>query len=177
MKKSAAHIVSYTVQKKRVSVQLLVDQPADEELLQMLRTEKGRDGRISLSDLHLVGQIYSYRVVSGNKVHVLLHALRTRFVVKRLYELMRGEVDFTVNTAMEGKLAYFLMTAAKRTGKAESDLLYEITTFTKHGKTIKGKYRVEELSPQAQEVALDKIRQFLKDAPNSAPKAAGTGGE
>ncbi len=177
MKKAAAHIVSYTVLRKKVSVQILIDQPADEELLQMLRNEKGRDGRISLSDLNLVGQIYSYRIVNSKKVHVLLHALRTRFVVKRLYDLMRGEVDFAVNTEMEGKLAYFLMTAAKRTGKAESDLLYEITTFTKLGKTIKGKHRVEELSPQAQEVALDKIRQLLKDAPNSAPAAAGKGEE
>ncbi len=153
---------------------LVIEQPVD-DILQMLQREKGKDGKLGLDDLRLVGQIYSIRV--GKGVHVLLHASKTKFAVKRLYDLMHEQSDFTVNTALEGKLAFFLAEAAKREGQGQADLLYNITTFVKNGKSIKGKRYVEDLSPQAQAVALDKIRLLLNKEPTGqktvarAPKA------
>lgn len=168
--KTSARIISYTVQQKKLSVQLLVERPMDE--IRNLQQEEKKDGSIFLSNLRLVGQIFSTRVNKGVH-HVLLHVAKKKFAVERLYDLMDGPVDFTVNTATEGKLAFFLAVAAKSTGKDEPDLLYEITTFRKKGNLIKGKRNIEELSPKAQVVALDKITQLLKNNSPDAPTTEG----
>ncbi|HRR40444.1 MAG TPA: hypothetical protein P5244_04325 [Syntrophales bacterium] len=157
-------LISYSVLKDNISVQLVCDEGKDDDptLPLQLTSLQGQHRYIHIGELETKGMIKSVAIRKG--IHILLHLPCTQYVAKKLFYMMESgkQVRLIPVSESEGKLNELLEKAAKMTDKAPNELLKELTTFTnKSGKLIEGRESAGELSPRHQEVVIYRLNQML----------------
>ncbi len=157
-------LISYSVLKDNISVQLVCEEGKDEEptLPLKLTALQGQHRYLHIGDLETKGLIKSVAIRKG--IHILLHLPCTQHVAKKLFFMMNADnhVRLIPVSENEGKLNELLEKAATKTRKPPKELLKELTTFTnKSGKLIEGRESAGELSPRHQEVVIYRLTQML----------------
>lgn len=153
-------ITSYSVLHDGISVQLLCNGKTSEEPKDIAAV-KGVSQRIRIGDIDIAGVVKSVSLRKG--VYILLRLTRSRYVVKRLFELMEEDsVQVVVHSERERTLLCLLDQTAKSHQRQVEDLLYELTTFTgKNGKRVEGRRSIYDISARFQDVVIKKLQKIL----------------
>lgn len=154
--------MSFSVLQDAVSIRL-TSSNSDNNIIQELKDQKNKVQNIKVGDLDLNAEIKSISIC--NDIHILLHSLRNKYVINRLFEFMDSDcLTVIVNSEQEKRLLYLLKLASNKSNKPEGELLYQLTTFKgKDGKLVDGKRSIYDISKKSQEVVIDKLQKIIEN--------------
>jgi len=159
-----AQLISFSVLKdKMISIKLKV---TTDSVVEELYKLKNQSRKILINNFFVVGVIKSIGI--GNDTSILLHAPLNVFVVNRLTDILRDSSSMVTVVIMgqeTKEISRLLREAAIVLGKAEDDILFEVSSFrSKDGEIIKGEKLANRLSEKRQKVVIDKLKKIVSSS-------------
>jgi hypothetical protein len=163
--RATGRTVSYAVNRKCISARVEI---FGTECVGDLRKYKARTRTASLDGFRICAPIESLTI--GRNVSFLLRAPRKGFIGSWFF-LLAGKESLSVAVCpdFEDKLFSFLCTVAAKRNVLASELLYELSSFTKGDAGVPGKKSVFDLSESRGRVIVGKRACILKEGPCSRP--------
>lgn len=157
--KIKADITSFSVLKKAVSIKISAENTG-EGLVTTLEKLQGRSFEISINDLVFSAKMQSINI--RHDVDLLFHTPKDTHIISRLAELMDAEVVLFIEDEQDRALRTLLERVADCLVIKKEELLYKLTTFTKHGKKVGGKKSISEISDKQKPIITDKLTKILE---------------
>ena len=157
-----ARILSYTVLKESISVQLLCDEKDNARPAGILASMEGETRPMMIGDLETEAAIKSVGLRKG--IRLLLHLPCDKCVAAKMFSLMINDDHVTIKIFREqgNELLCMLDKVAIIKGMSPQEVLRELTTFKgTGGRMVDGKDAIKDLSPRFQEVVLSKLHRIL----------------
>ena len=168
-------ILSFSVLKHVISIRL-TSSSNNSETIQEIKQLKGCLQKYIIEDIparkgvspdkdkkqiELSAKIQSMNIRST--LNFVLHTDKQDFHIREILDMMDRKLTMKFMSQKEKKLQELLNKVAEIVNMPVEEVLYKFTTFKsrKHGKTVKGKRNIYELSEKHKTVVIDKLKRML----------------